>query len=548
MLKKALIGLAALFLLGPSLGILTIAVLMNPAGQAAGTGCLDLPRDDDPGFHDDAPIPDEALPWIATAAQTCQELPSVWIAAVMYQESSFNPAAFATDINGGTWGLLQINQHIWRSVYGPVSSDRNNNGLWDILEPDIHAEYGAIYLCDLLDDIRTTRQTHPEWPSTQELTELEALVVAHNAGPGRLATYPDIPQITRDYLNNIRQRMRDWPDLDHDDTDNADNGTDELDLERPQPHHGAVVFPLPDGTWRLTSPFGWRTDPTNPDSRELHPGVDLAAADGTPIYAIADGHVTRAETTSSGLGIITLIHTIRGDTIASVYMHMWDYGIHVRTGQHVQAGQHIGDVGSSGRSTGPHLHLEIRPGGPTADAVDPMPWLEQHGATHPDSDETADPGHCHPDVGGELPPAPQPFTGTPGGRIPDPTGTGGWVTRQLEHLIAETRRAFPNAGWSCWDQRPGSDSDHPRGRACDVTFGNAIGEHPTDAQRTEGWRMTTWLQTHANALWVDYLIWDGLIWSLNRADEGWRPYDGGGMHNPDDVTGGHHDHVHLSVR
>jgi len=146
-----------------------------------------------------------------------------------------------------------------------------------------------------------------------------------------------------------------------------------------------------------------------------------------------------------------------------------------------------------------------------------------------------------------LPPAPVPFTGTPGGRLDDPTGTGGFVTRQMAHVIAQTRAAFPDTGWACWSPRPGTASEHPLGRACDVTFGNPIGVFPTAAQTAEGWRMTTWLQTHADALHVQYLIWDGHIWSLSRDSEGWRPYHGGGMHDPTTPTGGHFDHLHITT-
>jgi hypothetical protein len=45
---------------------------------------------------------------------------------------------------------------------------------------------------------------------------------------------------------------------------------------------------------------------------------------------------------------------------------------------------------------------------------------------------------------------------------------------------------------------------------------------------------------------VNYVIWQGRVWSSARASQGWRPYTGGGIYNPSDATGGHHDHIHLS--
>ena len=62
-----------------------------------------------------------------------------------------------------------------------------------------------------------------------------------------------------------------------------------------------------------------------------------------------------------------------------------------------------------------------------------------------------------------------------------------------------------------------------------------------------GWRVTNWLKDNAEALGVEYLIWQGQIWSVARSGEGWRPYDGGGMHDPNGVTGGHYDHLHFTV-
>ena len=60
--------------------------------------------------------------------------------------------------------------------------------------------------------------------------------------------------------------------------------------------------------------------------------------------------------------------------------------------------------------------------------------------------------------------------------------------------------------------------------------------------------MTNWLKANAEALRVEYLIWQGRIWSVARSYEGWRAYDGGGMFDPNSVTGGHFDHLHFTAR
>ncbi|MDF1480308.1 M23 family metallopeptidase [Leifsonia sp. H3M29-4] len=154
------------------------------------------------------------------------------------------------------------------------------------------------------------------------------------------------------------------------------------------PETSTLVFPLPNGTWVNTSDFGWRTDPFTGE-RAFHSGTDWAAADGTPILALADGVVSHAGLSSGYGGLIIIEHTIGGERIASAYAHMWESGILVSVGDRVVAGQHIGNVGSSGRSTGAHLHFEIRPGGTNSAAVDAEPWLEARGVQNLDAAGTA---------------------------------------------------------------------------------------------------------------------------------------------------------------
>lgn len=140
-----------------------------------------------------------------------------------------------------------------------------------------------------------------------------------------------------------------------------------------------VVFPLPEGTWVQTDDFGPRTDPITGEAT-THAGIDLSAADGTQILAAADGVVTVAQFDATWGGHIVMEHPLDGETVATGYVHMWAHGIHVQVGDNVAAGQHIGDVGSSGHSTGPHLHFEVRPGGTNSDPVDPAKWLNDHDA------------------------------------------------------------------------------------------------------------------------------------------------------------------------
>jgi Transglycosylase SLT domain len=159
----------------------------------------------------DAPVPAQARAWITTVRAACPALPAAWVAAVMAQESAFRPDAHAEDRNGGTRGLLQLNQAVWAQAYGgPWAVDRNHDGIWDVHDPTIHAQIGGQYLCRRLDTVRQLRTAHPDWAASRELTELDALVVAHNAGEAALGRYPALPTVTADYLRAVRDRLSSW--------------------------------------------------------------------------------------------------------------------------------------------------------------------------------------------------------------------------------------------------------------------------------------------------------------------------------------------------
>jgi len=129
-----------------------------------------------------------------------------------------------------------------------------------------------------------------------------------------------------------------------------------------------------------TSGFGMRTHPVL-GGRRGHKGIDLAMPTGTPIYATADGVISKAEWFSSYGLYISIEH---GGKIQTRYGHL--SRLNVASGQSVKKGDLIGYVGSTGRSTGPHLHYEVRIAGV---AVNPVPYMNGNARALPATTETA---------------------------------------------------------------------------------------------------------------------------------------------------------------
>ncbi len=119
---------------------------------------------------------------------------------------------------------------------------------------------------------------------------------------------------------------------------------------------------------KISSRFGKRVDPVTKRRQTFHKGIDIAAPAGTPVYAAEDGVVSSAEFVKNGYGkLIILKHA---DNIATYYGHLSE--ICVISGIHIQKGDLIGRVGSTGKSTGPHLHFEVRRGD---QALDPDSFI-----------------------------------------------------------------------------------------------------------------------------------------------------------------------------
>ncbi len=143
-------------------------------------------------------------------------------------------------------------------------------------------------------------------------------------------------------------------------------GLDRMNLYRIAAEKTPFGMPVK-SAFRLTSGFGYRRDPNGAGSR-MHEGNDLAGAAGTPIYATGEGVVIQAGWDGSFGKSVQIRHEFG---IVTRFAHMSQ--IRVSVGERVSRGDRIGDMGSSGRSTGTHLHYEVRIGGR---AVNPMTFIK----------------------------------------------------------------------------------------------------------------------------------------------------------------------------
>ncbi|MDE2577822.1 MAG: peptidoglycan DD-metalloendopeptidase family protein [Hyphomicrobiales bacterium] len=198
-------------------------------------------------------------------------------------------------------------------------------------------------------------------PAQRKVQHLRAIIAETGLSPERIETSsksavggPFIPVNLAQADAPFAQKLRD-----------AQEALSALDRLRRALPHIPVRKPL-SGPLDVTSTFGYRTDPFF-GRQALHSGMDLRAPTGTPIHATAAGRVVTAGV-SGGYG--NMVEIDHGHGVSTRYGHMSSIAVH--EGDAVQPGSIIGAVGSTGRSTGPHLHYEVRI---DAEATDPARFL-----------------------------------------------------------------------------------------------------------------------------------------------------------------------------
>ncbi|MGU3438162.1 peptidoglycan DD-metalloendopeptidase family protein [Actinomycetes bacterium M1A6_2h] len=286
---------------------------------------------------------------------------------------------------------------------------------------------------------------------------------------------------------------------------------------------GSFSKPMKTTDGQLTSPFGsrWGT---------MHKGIDLAGPIGTPIYAYADGVVSKAGPAAGFGQWIVIDHNIGGQTVSTVYGHMFPGGVLVKSGDHVTAGQHIADEGNNGDTTGAHLHFEYHTGPWSPDnAIDPQPFY----------DAAADPGS------GQSGPSPPPSTSTP---APSTGGSAEMAALPAtvgseEHFQVDTVRVaravharFPQiTRIGGWRADGGGFDDHPSGRAADIMIDN----WSTGEGKALGDQVKDYLWANRDYLQIEYMIWRQQ-YIPTRGDPNT-------MEDRESPTQNHFDHVHVTT-
>ena len=314
----------------PVLLVVMLLVLLDGGLDAAGAGAgLGVAGTLRPGT-----VPAAYQQMVLRAAGTCAGITAPFLAAQLDAESNWNTQAVSP---AGAQGLAQFLPGTWVSE----GIDGDGDGLRDPFNPADAIASQAVFMCKLLAAVTCDQQLTGN--------PVDLALAAYNAGLGGVQRYHGIPPYpeTQAYVRRIRALIATYTDP-------------------------AVTAPQagPPGTWLrpiagpITSGFGQR-------GGSLHAGIDFGAPIGTPVYAASSGSVIAAGAASGFGQWVKLRHL---GNITTVYGHISRWTVTV--GEAVQAGQLIAYSGNEGRSTGPHLHFEVRVDGI---AVDPITFYTARG-------------------------------------------------------------------------------------------------------------------------------------------------------------------------
>ncbi len=334
------------------------------------------------------PLTSQPIPIAAYIGQASEfyKLPASYIAAIVEQESAFDPTARS---HVGASGFMQLMpstfedlqagglEYLKTLLYGKGRSypfaDKNLREVYadhfeedgvpptrtlsgtsseDITNPKYNIFLGTSYLRQQYDIFSRGGDGQPKGAHGRHTGNelLSIMAAAYNAGPGAVEEFRGIPpyEETQKYVNRVMTEL--YPKYQACESEIQDSGEGGA--------HG-LIEPL--ASYTSTG------DRINPPHRK-HDGIDYVAETGTPVLASKDGTVTYRGWANGYGNLIILNH---GEGLETYYAHLSSFGS-TEMGQSVSQGQTIGAVGSTGRSSGPHLHFEARLDGTPFD-----PFLDQ---------------------------------------------------------------------------------------------------------------------------------------------------------------------------
>ncbi|MCL6479391.1 MAG: M23 family metallopeptidase, partial [Peptococcaceae bacterium] len=260
-----------------------------------------------------AMVPAELRQYFEEAGQRFG-IPWWFLAAVAMKESGFTPTATGSD-GTGSYGIMQVLPENWKK-YAPLLgfypvADRDNPRAQIMVGAYMLASYGV----------------HVNWDSHDWKEESLPMLVAYNAGPGYVGNPGMTEYVRRNYAEQV------WAYA--------------------EKFKAPAVWPVP-GYTEITSGFGIRIDPFS-GKPKMHNGIDIAAPTGATVVSISGG-IAYVGYEPNGFGNYVVI---KDATYEYYYAHL--SSVTVVSGQTVTPGTKIGEVGSTGASTGPHLHFGVMP-------------------------------------------------------------------------------------------------------------------------------------------------------------------------------------------
>ncbi|MFI6193531.1 peptidoglycan DD-metalloendopeptidase family protein [Streptomyces phaeochromogenes] len=326
----------------------SLVALIGVSGYLAVTGGLspDQSEGPDPAQTSVANVDASYVPWLRKAADACTVVTPSLLAAQIDQLSGWSNDG-ASLAQQGIAGFTDAQWRTW-------GRDDNANGRSSPRDTEDAIMALGRQDCSLAEKVTDLRT---EGTVSGDLVDLT--LAAYTVGTDTVKRAGRVPADARTFLKRVKARLPRYEALVRRTPDQNGDG-----------QNASAVLTPPVSTLTVTSSFGSRTHPLTGVTK-LHTGVDFGAPQGAQVSAARGGRIEFAGTTTAyGIRVVIDHGTIDGKRLQTTYSHL--SALQVTTGQTVTAGSPVGLVGSTGLSTGPHLHFEVLLDG---QYMNPLPWL-----------------------------------------------------------------------------------------------------------------------------------------------------------------------------